>query len=145
MKLKIFTIRFDVENMEFNSTEFDVFCKKHLIQKLRPQLIHVQEMPYWTIAIEYEETKTRQSKTIATKTKNESPLFKKLKVWRNEYAQKIGFPPYIIASNNQLEEIATTKPISKKELQMIKGFGAKKIDQFGNFIILIIKNDKQNG
>ncbi|MCK5539088.1 MAG: HRDC domain-containing protein, partial [Bacteroidales bacterium] len=68
-----------------------------------------------------------------------------LKVWRNEYAQKIGFPPYIIASNNQLEEIATTKPISKKELQMIKGFGAKKIDQFGNFIILIIKNDKQNG
>ncbi len=49
-------------------------------------------------------------------------------------------PAYIIAHNTTLEQIAARKPKSKQELLQVPGLGPKKVEDYGNDILRIIKD-----
>ena len=66
-------------------------------------------------------------------------LLKIIRRWRFEKAKEIKKPAYIILSNASLVDLATRQPLTREELLSIYGIGEKKVEQFGDEIIQIIK------
>jgi superfamily II DNA helicase RecQ len=72
-------------------------------------------------------------------------LFSELKSWRlrkaRERERAIGrrFPAYCIFKNRSLKELSIKKPLTKKELFKIYGFGNSKVEFYGDEILEIIK------
>jgi len=75
---------------------------------------------------------------IKNQTQINDVLKNTLKEYRLETSKKEGTKPYFIFTNEQLEEIITKLPKTKEQLLSIKGFGAFKVDKYGQDIINII-------
>lgn len=67
-------------------------------------------------------------------------LFSILKAWRHKKASEEGVPHYMILPQKTLMSLAQHTPVSKKQLKMIKGFGKKKTEYYGDEIIELIKS-----
>ncbi|MNK71268.1 ATP-dependent DNA helicase RecQ [compost metagenome] len=72
-------------------------------------------------------------------------LFAELRTLRREIAERENVPPYVIFSDATLLELSTYLPNSKDELNQISGFGAFKIEKYGElFLPTIIEFCKKN-
>jgi len=67
-------------------------------------------------------------------------IFSNLKQWRTGEARKQGLPPFTIAQNYALMELAVSSAKEKKDLLKIKGFGEKRVEKYGDEILEIINN-----
>jgi exodeoxyribonuclease VII large subunit len=65
-------------------------------------------------------------------------LLQLLRDKRNEIATREGKALYMIFSNETLELTAAAKPTTRIELAVIKGWGAKKIEKYGDEVLAII-------
>ncbi len=61
----------------------------------------------------------------------EKELFEELKKLRNRIAHEENVPAYLIFSDSSLLDLATYLPLSKNDLPKISGFGAFKIERYG--------------
>ncbi len=62
-------------------------------------------------------------------------LFSKLRTWRMEQARIKSVPPYVIMHDSTLQELARVKPVTLQKLLGVKGFGAKRVESYGNGIL----------
>lgn len=62
-------------------------------------------------------------------------LFAELRTLRREFAERENVPPYVIFSDATLIELSTYLPNSKEELSQISGFGAFKIEKYGEICL----------
>lgn len=67
-------------------------------------------------------------------------LYEALKAWRLSLAQKQKVAAYVIFPDHTLDAIATNKPISCEALERIKGVGPKKLEQYGEVIVQLVKD-----
>jgi ATP-dependent DNA helicase RecQ len=65
-------------------------------------------------------------------------LFTELKKVRREQAEKENVPPYVIFSDASLMELSSYLPNTKEELNQINGFGAFKIEKYGELFLEVI-------
>ncbi|MBW3523037.1 helix-turn-helix domain-containing protein [Chryseobacterium sp. NKUCC03_KSP] len=65
-------------------------------------------------------------------------LFDQLRSTRREQAEKENVPPYVIFSDASLMELATYLPHNNDELNQISGFGAFKIEKYGEIFLSVI-------
>ena len=70
-----------------------------------------------------------------TELSHNSELFDKLRNIRREQAEKENVPPYVIFSDATLLELSTYLPNSKEQLNQISGFGAFKIEKYGEIFL----------
>ncbi len=70
-------------------------------------------------------------------------LLEQLKSFRLELAQKNSLPAYVIFHNRTLEELATVLPDSIDEMQGIYGVGAKRLEQYGEMFLEIVREYKK--
>lgn len=68
-------------------------------------------------------------------------LLERLKEWRTAEARERAVPPYIIAKDAQLRDVALQLPATSEELRAIKGFGPAKVDTFGAAILALVNGD----
>ncbi len=68
-----------------------------------------------------------------------SDLFEALKAWRTETARAAGMPAYVVFGNATLETIARRCPSSRRELAQVKGVGPKKLEQYGEALLEIVR------
>lgn len=66
-------------------------------------------------------------------------LYERLRQWRTQKAQWFGLPAYCVLHDSVLEDIARQRPRTLDELESIKGIGPRKIEQFGQELIDIVK------
>ena len=66
-------------------------------------------------------------------------LYILIKNWRNNKADDANLPVYMIIQQKTLIALVTKLPVTCNDLKLIKGFGKKKIEQFGDEIVKIIK------
>lgn len=59
-------------------------------------------------------------------------------ILRKELAKQEGIEPYLIYTNEQLDNLLKALPKTKDELKNVKGFGDKKIEKYGDMILSII-------
>ena len=65
----------------------------------------------------------------------EKELFETLKKLRNKIAHEENVPAYLIFSDSSLLDLATYLPLNKKDLPAISGFGAYKIEKYGDLFL----------
>jgi len=65
-------------------------------------------------------------------------LYKKLRAWCNQKADDLNVDTYMILPYKVLIELISQLPASVPELKKVKGFGAKKVSQFGKEILEIL-------
>ena len=65
-------------------------------------------------------------------------LFKALKKVRTEIAVNKGLPSYIILSDASLRDLVNKMPRDYTQLQSVSGFGAYKVEQYGDFFLKVI-------
>ena len=157
--LKIVTLPFDAKMEEFEQEKLEKVLKDVQIVKYQAELVKIEGKYYWTAFVECEklekinknseknnftqdgrEFKDANKNYMEYLTEDEMELYKILKEWRAGEAQLLGYPPYIIASNQLLANIAKTNPKSIEELSQLKGMGKRKIRDYGEEILLILEN-----
>ena len=157
--LKIVTLPFDDKMEEFEQEKLERVLKDVQIVKYQAELVKIEGKYYWTAFVECEKLEkinknseknnfTENGKEFKDANKNymeyltedEMELYKILKEWRAGEAQLLGYPPYIIASNQLLANIAKTNPKNMEELSQLKGMGKRKIRDYGEEILLILEN-----
>ena len=62
-----------------------------------------------------------------------------LRAWRNDRASKDGVPPYLIAHNDSLMQMASMTIETSEDLLQVKGLGEKRVEKYGDEILGILK------
>ena len=70
---------------------------------------------------------------------NDSDLFEELRRHRMEVAREEGVPPYVVASDRTLRDIALLKPANRDELKMAHGIGPSKADRYGDGFLQVVR------
>jgi ATP-dependent DNA helicase RecQ len=68
----------------------------------------------------------------------EEELFEALRRHRLDLSRALGAPPYVVASDRTLRELATFRPRTLRELESIYGIGPSKLDRFGQGFLDVI-------
>jgi ATP-dependent DNA helicase RecQ len=55
-----------------------------------------------------------------------------------EVARQEGVPPYVIASDRTLREIAELRPMDRHALEMVHGIGQKKAERYGPGLLAVV-------
>lgn len=69
----------------------------------------------------------------------EAELFTALKPIRRAMAMKLGIPPYFIVSDANLADLVTVRPANAEVLLCVKGFGAAKLERYGEEILQAVR------
>jgi len=157
--LKIVTLPFDEKMEEFEQEKLERVLGNVQIVKYQAELVKMEGKYYWMAFVECEkadkfdknsekdnftqdvkEFKEANKNYMEYLTEDEMELYKILKEWRAGEAQLLGYPPYIIASNQLLSDIVKTNPKSIEELSQLKGMGKRKVRDYGEEILLILEN-----
>ncbi len=77
------------------------------------------------------------SPQYATDT-GEAELFDALRRHRLDLSRALGAPPYVVASDRTLRELATFRPRTLRELESIYGIGPSKLERFGQGFLEVI-------
>lgn len=97
------------------------------------------------LIISFNEGKSEEIKPVGQKytlpklSVKEDTLYEKLRDFRLNMSREKGMKAFYVFGNSTLNELVEQKPTSKKELLAIKGIGNKKIEEFGEAIIGIVK------
>ena len=67
-------------------------------------------------------------------------LYERLREWRYQKAQELGVPAFWVLHNSVLEKIGRLRPKTLSELEVVRGIGARKVEQFGQRIIEIVQS-----
>lgn len=150
MKIKVFNIRLNKENFEFDQKIVNDFLENVEMKKSSTSFVE-GKVNYWSIIIHYLEkneseleTENQKSETKKPKlaesdlTKDELIIVDYLKQWRTEKAQEEMLPAYMILSNLDIYSVAKEKPSNFSELLNVHGFGEKKVEKYGDDIISLL-------
>ena len=82
---------------------------------------------------------------IAPVHPEDTALFDALRSRRLELARAEGVPPYVVASDRTLREMAEVRPLSIVQLQGIYGIGAAKAARYGEALLAVVKSAALGG
>ena len=139
MQIKILTLAFEKNIQGFNDELVNKFCLNKLVHKVEAQFFNLNNKFFWTIIIVYEEVVKQKEKIKIPLTESQKLLYQRLREWRRQKAEKLGFPVFLICNNYQLEEIVKNKTNTLEKLKNIKGIGPAKTQQYGKEILEIVK------
>ena len=83
--------------------------------------------------------KKRAASTVEDLEGRDSDLFEELRRHRMEVAREEGVPPYVVASDRTLRDIALLRPINVDELKMAHGIGPSKAERYGDGFIQVVR------
>ncbi|CAN5637382.1 hypothetical protein BH09CHL1_BH09CHL1_18570 [soil metagenome] len=70
---------------------------------------------------------------------DQTRLYDRLTAWRLEEARENNVPPYVVAHNSMLREIARTRPSSLVQLSAIPGLGKTRAERYADTILGIVR------
>ena len=76
-------------------------------------------------------------------TAEQENSYNALRSWRNERASEDGVPPYLIAHNDSLMQMATLPIQTHEDLLQVKGLGEKRVQKYGDEILRILSATRQ--
>jgi superfamily II DNA helicase RecQ len=71
-------------------------------------------------------------------------LFARLRSWRSQRAEELGRPVYGVLTQKSLIGITNSLPTSERELLRMPGFGRKTLEIFGQEILAIVSEYKED-
>ncbi len=143
MKCKAFNIRLAEEHAN-DEIDLNNFMKDIEVKRIFTAFNGM----FWSVLIFYREISNKEisNKTILNPTEEivlsseEQKSYDALRTWRSEQAKKDGMQPYIIAHNLSLKQMVKMHVKTKDELLSVKGFGAKRVEKYGDNILKVIES-----
>lgn len=149
MLIKVITLRFSEKLDGFDDEPLQAFMADKRIFSFNEQFFVKEGVPYWAVMLAYAPGgaggDAPQPKTASKKdyrillTEATTPVFNRLRDWRNERARKDGVPRYILFTNYQLAEIAAKSPDSLSALAAVEGVGKSRIEKYGRDVLGIVQ------
>ena len=99
----------------------------------------VGQTPLEMNKVRMEVAKPKISHRVVTKTTHNQVLFGELKKLRTQEAKRLGVPPYIVFGDRSLYEMATRLPQTPNAFLEINGVGNRKLAQFGELFMPVIR------
>jgi ATP-dependent DNA helicase RecQ len=91
-------------------------------------------------------TKSRRGDIIAAPAgrdqTGDQTLVGALRAWRSEVARQRGVPAYVVLHDATIDGIATSRPTTLGQLRYIPGIGDKKLDDYGNELIALVRANR---
>jgi superfamily II DNA helicase RecQ len=168
MKCKTFKIQLRDDARDFEEAKLNKFLETIAVRQTFATVVGDE---YWSILVFYEDAASgaqfqiqddfpaqtaapvgRQSaKPVEAEKPAPEPIilspeqenkFNLLKQWRNTRANEDGLPPYMIAQNESLMQIAAADIETVEDFLGIKGFGEKRAQKYGEEILEIINRSE---
>ncbi|MGK5093578.1 HRDC domain-containing protein, partial [Deltaproteobacteria bacterium TL4] len=144
MRVKIMTLEFSYRLRDFDTTVLDRFLVDKKLSKLEQHFFMLDQKPYLTVILEYEngqEVHVGTASSVTTQagsfnprtqlTEEEWPLFESLREWRRERSKQEGLPHYSILKNQTLIDLIKQRPANVSQLCQIRGIGQGKAAKYG--------------
>lgn len=90
------------------------------------------------------ETVLRKEQVETRKIVQDHPLFEDLRHIRKEIAQGEGVPPFVIFSDQTLQDMCVKMPQSDEDLLQVKGIGEHKLKKYGSFFLQAVRTFVEN-
>jgi superfamily II DNA helicase RecQ len=149
MHLKIFTIPLSAHELSFDTTELDEFQSLHIIEDIQTHFLEIGSLPCVLVFMRYLpsislarsrpagfHSGTKKHIQLEGRSKE---IADSLKDWRKKRAASEGVPPFLVLTNQEVSNIALTRPASLKDLGDIKGIGKAKLKNYGSEILEILR------
>ena len=89
-------------------------------------------------------TKKETEKVDISADIEQPELYNRLRIWRKDKSEELNIPPYTIFHQKALLGLANKMPENEKELLSIPGIGKKIVEKFGEEILDIISDFKED-
>ncbi|MCX6278124.1 MAG: HRDC domain-containing protein [Bacteroidetes bacterium] len=149
MQLKLFTI--PVTDTGAFTEELNRFLRANKILEVENHLISNEHGASWCFCVKYIESGWTPHPGDRPKTDYKTELdaetfevFSKLREARKQLALEDAVPAYAICTDQEMALIAKLKELTLENLLTVKGFGDKKLEKYGNRLILIVKQKTQD-
>lgn len=121
MQIKLFSLKFDFQAGEFDSTAWEVFVATHnpSIIDYKSHFSETKEGLYCHILVSFRgnpsslpsplEKKSGKGKVPNVSAKD-FPVYEALRRWRLKRSAEQGIPPYVVLKNRQLEDLVEARP-----------------------------------
>ncbi|ESU29879.1 hypothetical protein FLJC2902T_03580 [Flavobacterium limnosediminis JC2902] len=142
MKVQLFTIRIASSHFSADQQALNDFLQQIKFVKSDTHFVESTEEPHWSVLLHYESNPQAKENSITVEEADLTPgslyVLECLKQWRTDKAETLNIPKFMVCHNSELISIAFHHPKNKEALGSIKGFGAKKIEKFGDEIIEVL-------
>jgi DNA helicase-2/ATP-dependent DNA helicase PcrA len=71
----------------------------------------------------------------------DAELFERLRGWRGDVARAISKPAYTVLHDTTLQAIATAKPKDLRQLGVLRGIGATKLEAYGPQVLAVVRGE----
>ncbi|QDC25435.1 ATP-dependent DNA helicase UvrD2 [Georgenia yuyongxinii] len=71
----------------------------------------------------------------------DAELFERLRNWRGEVARAVSKPAYTVLHDTTLQAIATAKPKDLRQLAVLRGIGASKLEAYGPQVLAVVRGE----
>ena len=128
------------------------FLRSHRIVQTKKELVTGNGMSNWAILVEYIESQDKGAGEQSVKNKvdykeilnaEDFVLFSKLREVRKKLAEENGLPVYAVCTNEQLADIAKTRPKNITEIKKIEGIGQGKAEKYAAALLECINNENR--
>jgi len=155
-KAKVFVIRLHEHDRARDEAELNAFLSQVKVLQVFPSFAGASSQgSAWSVLVLYEESgdmpepelmstsrdyaKGATDPQLIELTSEEMIVYEKLRRWRFRRANQQGVPPYVIAHNKTLKQIVRAKPTTTDDLRRIGGIRNRKIAQYGDEIMAILR------
>ena len=138
MEATVITLAFDRKRGGFPAEELEDFCLNKKVHQIEAQFFTQEGTQYWSMFIRFERVVAYHD-GVKDLNPLETQAYEALAKWRKEKADAGHHPTYIIANNRHLVVMIKRRVRSKAGFDGIKGFGRKRIANYGEEIIAILK------
>ena len=146
MKIKVSNIRLTNEHQQTDQDSLNNLLAEVIVIKTCSEII-TGKINLWSNVIFYEDKNVQKNRSLDhlplkndnQLTSEEEEKFDQLKKWRQEKAAALNIPAYMVCHNKDLLAITKSNPSCLEDFQNIRGFGEKKIENYGAEITEIMK------
>ncbi|WP_127571356.1 ATP-dependent helicase [Georgenia faecalis] len=85
--------------------------------------------------------RARERALLAEDNPADAELFERLRTWREQVATATGKPAYTVLHDTTLTAIATARPKELRQLGVLRGIGAAKLEAYGPQVLAVIRGE----
>jgi superfamily II DNA helicase RecQ len=140
MNIKVFNIRLNKEHCHNDQTKMNEFLESVEVKLTSTNFVTTGTIDYWSAVVFFEAKKARSEIKFLEDDlmPNERKIFRALRHWRNDLAEKLNWSAFRVCHNSHLISIAKANPQTKDDLEKITSFGKVRTEKYGDDIISLL-------
>ncbi|MGL2962761.1 HRDC domain-containing protein [Flavobacterium sp. RSB2_4_14] len=143
MNIKVFNIRLSKEHCQNDQQKMNDFLDSVEVKLTSTNFVTTGTLDYWSAFVFF---KPKNEEKIKTENKlqeddllpDELKIYRALRHWRNDLAERLSWSAFRICHNTHLIAIAKAKPQTIKDLENVSSFGKVRTEKYGDDILAVL-------